>query len=61
MISIRFKNGSVIFSGEEIKTTGNTTLEIGNKRGISANQIWYPFIDEEGNGCCTNILTGIHI
>lgn len=58
MVSIRFKNGSVILSDKEIKTTGNTTLEIGNQRGISANQIWETFIDEDGNGCCTNVLTG---
>ena len=29
-----------------------------NFRGQRSNYIWQPFIDEEGNGCCTNVLTG---
>lgn len=29
-----------------------------NCRGHGSNYIWQPFIDGDGNGCCTNILTG---
>lgn len=27
-------------------------------RGARSNYIWNPFIDEDGNGCVTNVLTG---
>lgn len=45
---VKFSNGSEVYC-----SSSNN-----NCRGRSSKQIWQPFIDENGNGCCTNVLTG---
>lgn len=46
----------ILRNGSTIEATNASRREI--SRGFGANFIWEPFIDENGNGCCTNVLTG---
>lgn len=46
--TIKFSNESVIYYSSSKNDC----------RGNKSNEIWHPFINEDGNGCCMNILTG---
>lgn len=46
----------ILRNGSTIEATNASRRDVA--RGSGANYIWEPFIDENGNGCCTNVLTG---